>query len=83
MATGGAPGASSSSRKLRPNRGFTFKMSRKFADTRAPTSASGSRRPESDMFSGSFRNAPIALKALDEALISSTRFSVNEPSRLF
>ena len=35
------------------------------------------------MFSGSFRNAPIALKALDEALISSTRFSVNEPSRLF
>ena len=62
MTTGGPPAVSSSGMKTRPSSGRTPRTSRKFAETRAPLSISGSPPPESAISSVKREKTPIPAK---------------------
>ena len=64
ITTGAPPGVSSSGKKLRPSRGFTPRILRKLAETRAALRTSGSALPESVRFSMPIANAPTSLNDL-------------------
>ena len=75
ITTSGAPGLSSSGRKLRPTSGLTSRMRRKFAETRALFNTRGSTMRDSAMSSGPAKD-PISVLERLAANNSSNRTGV-------